>query len=224
MSGGPLAPRVLEALVESLDRERFERALVGIVPAKDKTASSAGEKVGATGAVRGDAASGPTPAAAQVLSKILLADVLDETILAARPGDPSFPLRMLLGELGEAIDDDVAFALASGLSFYFRVEMDDEATMRLGIEVSRLYYRFAAERPLEKDLVREASPLLARLMSAQVQRLRFESVDAAGVFDSGLHERVQTSDATRAAIRAPKSFLCRVVSNGMVRAKALVQT
>jgi hypothetical protein len=199
-----LAPKVLEALVESVDRDRLERALERIVPAPAPGSGS------------------PTPAASKVLSKILLADVLDEKILASRPGETTFPLRMFFGALGEAIDDDVAFALASGLSFYFRVEMDDEATMRVGLEVSRLYYKLASTRPLDKDLVREASPLLARLMS--VERLRFESMDAAGVFDSALHERAPGSDPTRSAIRAPKSFLCRVVSNGMVRAKALVQT
>lgn len=208
MSG--LAPKVLEALVESLDRERFERALERLAAAG--------------GGGKGDASTPPTPAAARVLSKILLADVLDDAILAARPGEPGFPLRMLLGELGEAIDGDLAFAFASALGFYFRVEMDDEATMRLGVEVSRLFYRFAAERPLDKDLVREVAPLLARLMSAQVERLRFESVDAAGVFDSSQHERAPGSDPTRSAVKGAKSFLCRVVTNGMVRAKALVST
>lgn len=216
MSDGTLTPKVIAALADCVDGERFERALTDLLP----RARSAPSTPAAA------SAQGPEPgrAAAQVLSKILLADVLDDAILSARPGDPSFPLRMLLGELGDAIDDDAAFALASGLSFYFRVEMDDEATMRVGVEVSRLYYRFAHERPLEADLVREASPLLARLMSAQAERLRFESVDGAGVFDSTLHERVRGSDSTRSSIRAAKSFLCRVVSNGMVRAKALVQT
>lgn len=210
-----LAPKTLEAVLEavvgSVDRDRLERALAKIVPAAPAASPPAPAPTAP-----------PSPAATKVLSKILLADVLDENILAARPGETSFPLRMFFGALGEAIDDDVAFALASGLSFYFRVEMDDEATMRAGLEISKLYYRLAASRPLDKDLVREASPLLARLMT--VERLRFESVDAAGVFDSGLHERAPGSDPTRSAIKAPKSFLCRVVSNGMIRAKALVQT
>jgi hypothetical protein len=196
-----LGPKVIEALAESIDRDRFEKALEKLLPG-----------------------AAPTAASSKVLSKILLADVLDDAILSARPGETSFPLRMFFGALGEAIDDDVAFALASALSFYFRVEMDDEATMRVGYEVSRLYYKFAAAKPLEKDLVREVSPLLARLMSSQIERLRFESVDSAGVYDSSLHERAPGSDTTRSNIRMPKSFLCRVVSNGMVRAKAIVQT
>ena len=201
-----LAPKVLDALAQSVDRERFERALEELLAAP--AASSAA----------------PAPAASQVLSKILLADVLDDTILAARPGDPSFPLRVFFGELGEAIDDDVAFALASALSFYFRVEMDEEATMRVGLELSRLYYRFASDRPLDRDLVPTLSPLVARLMSAHMPRLRFESVDHTNVFDSAVHERDAGSDLTESAIRSPRSFLCRVVSNGMVRAKALVRT
>ncbi len=96
--------------------------------------------------------------------------------------------------------------------------------MRVGLEVSRLYYRFAEERPLERDVVMALSPLLARLMSTELERLRFESADAAGVFDSALHERAPGSDAGAARIDRPKSFLCRVVSSSMVRAKALVRT
>lgn len=207
--GERLASDVLDALASSVDRERLGRALQQLLPP-------------AGGAAAGPA--GPTKTESAVLSRIVLSDILDEAILAARPGETSFPLRVFFGELGDALDEDTGFALASGLNFYFRVAMEEEAKMRVGLEVSRLYYRFAEERPLERDVVMALSPLLARLMSTELERLRFESADAAGVFDSALHERAPGSDAGAARIDRPKSFLCRVVSSSMVRAKALVRT
>lgn len=207
--GERLASEVLDALASSVDRQRLGRALEQLLPP-------------AGGAAAGPAA--PTKTEGAVLSRIVLSDILDEAILAARPGETSFPLRVFFGELGDALDEDTGFALASGLNFYFRVAMEEEAKMRVGLEVSRLYYRFAEERPLERDVVMALSPLLARLMSTELERLRFESADAAGVFDSALHERAPGSDAGAARIDRPKSFLCRVVSSSMVRAKALVRT
>jgi hypothetical protein len=208
-----MAGAVLEALVSSVDRERFARALEQVVPQAPAAPSSA-TPPSATASKAADA----------VLHRIVLSDILDEAILSARPGETIFPLRMFFGALGDALSDDTAFALASGLNFYFRVGMDEEAKMRVGTEVSRLYYRFAEERALERELVAQLSPLLARLMSTELERLRFESVDAAGVFDSSVHERAPGSRATGARVEAPKSFLCRVVSSSMVRAKALVRT
>ncbi len=71
--------------------------------------------------------------------------------------------------------------------------------MRLGLEVSRLYYRWASERPLDAELVPQLSPLLARLMSTELTNLSFEAVDAARVFDSSVHERAPGApiDASR---------------------------
>lgn len=209
--GGRLASEVLDALVSSVDRERLGRALEQLVPASGGAASGVGPPA-------------PSKTESAVLSRIVLSDILDDAILSARPGETSFPLRVFFGELGDSLGDDTGFALASGLNFYFRVAMDEEAKMRVGLEVSRLYYRFAEERPLERDVVISLSPLLARLMSTEMERLRFESVDTAGMFDSSVHERAPGSDAGGARIDRPKSFLCRVVSSSMVRAKALVRT
>lgn len=208
-----LTAEVLEALLAAVDRERFGKALAALAP--KSTAAPGG--------------SAPGKAASAVLHRIVLSDILDDGILGARPGETSFPLRMFFGELGDALGhegsfDETAFALASGLNFYFRVAMAEEAKMRVGLEVSRLYYRFAEERPIERDVTLQLSPLLARLMSTELERVRLESVDAAGMFDSSLHERAAGSDPSGARVARPKSFLCRVVASSVVRAKALVHT
>ncbi len=209
--GARLADDVLEALVASVDRERLREALEGIVPAAGGAASAAGP-------------ASPSKTEGAILHRIVLSDILDDAILAARPGETSFPLRVFFGELGDSLGSDTGFALASALNFYFRVAMEEESKMRVGLEVSRLYYRFAEERPLDRDVVIALSPLLARLMSTELERLRFESVDSAGVFDSSVHERAPGSDSGASRIAAPKSFLCRVVSSSMIRAKAMVRT
>jgi hypothetical protein len=203
--GEKLAKDVIDALVSSIDRHKLADALDGALPSAP-------------------AAVGPGKAAGAVLHRLVLSDILDDGILSARPGETSFPLRMFFGSLGEGVEDDVAFALASGLNFFFRVEMEEEAKMRVGIEVSRLYYVYAEKRPFERDLITQLSPLLARLMSTELERLRFESADSAGMFDSSVHERTPDSDKTSPRVIAPKSFSCRVVSSSMVRAKALVRT
>lgn len=205
---GKLTSEVLDALVAAVDRERFGKALAALAP-KSAPVSSEGA---------------PSKTASALLHRIVLSDILDDAILGSRPGEPSFPLRMFFGELGDALSDETAFALASGLNFYFRVAMEEEAKMRVGLEVSRLYYRFTEERPIERDVTIQLSPLLARLMSTELERVRFESVDAAGMFDSSLHERAAGSDPSGARVERPKSFLCRVVASPVVRAKAQVRT
>jgi hypothetical protein len=87
-------------------------------------------------------ASGATPAigsastrADAILRRLVMEDILDEAILAARPHDREFPLRILFGQLGESLDDDAGFVLASGLSFYFRVPTDDETRVRYRLNV-----------------------------------------------------------------------------------------
>lgn len=203
-----LAGRVLDALVGAVDRGRLGRELERILPKPSAPAAPAGA---------------PKVASA-VLHKIVLSDILDDSILGARPGDTGFPLRMFFGTMGDELDDDDAFALANGINFYFRVAMDEEPKMRLGLEVSRLYYRWATKRPLDPELVPQLSPLLARLMSTELANLSFEAVDGQKVYDSSVHERDPESDATSSRLVGPKSFLCRVVSNGRVRAKAWVRT
>ncbi len=159
-----------------------------------------------------------------VLERVVMADLLDESILGARPGDKSFPLRVFFGELGARIQSPVAFTLATGMNFFFRSEMEEEDKMRVGLELSRLYYAFALEAGLEPTAVAETSPLLAALMSSELSRLSFESVDHAGVFDSRYHERGGGADPHGSRIVRPVTFLAKVVQNSMVRAKARVLT
>ncbi|MGE0787329.1 MAG: hypothetical protein AB7S26_16775 [Sandaracinaceae bacterium] len=201
-----LADRVIDAVVRSVDRAALERALESITPKAPPASGSGGRTSDA------------------IAHKIVLSDILDDAILGARPNDPSYPLRMFFATLGDELDDDLAFSLVNGLNFYFRVGMDEEPKLAVAIEISRLYYRYAAQRPLDAELVRPLSALLARLMSTELETVRLEAVDAARVFDGGVHERELGSDASNPQIRAPKSFLCRVVSNGRVRVKALVGT
>lgn len=201
-----LGGRVLDALVRAVDK----RALGAAIESFAKSAPAPAEGAGET--------------ARAVLNKIVLSDILDDSILGSRPGDTSYPLRMFFGTLGDRLEEDTAFALANGINFYFRAPMEEEARLAVGLEVSRLYYRFAEEQPLESELMRELSPLLARLMSTQLEMVSLESVDATRVFDSATHERELGSDKSSPKVRGPKSFLCRVVSNGRVRIKAAVRT
>ncbi len=158
------------------------------------------------------------------LHKLVLADVLDDAILGARPGEKSFPLRLLFGALGGALADESAFALASGLNFYFRAAMDEEVKMRLGVEVSRGYYRFASTHLTEPGATAQTSPLLAALMNSELERVRFESVDHVGIYDSSLHEREPAANAQSATLLRPTTFLCRVAKSSAVRIRAMVMT
>src|SRR5688572_7042201 len=90
----------------------------------------------------------PTTGSQRLLTRIVLGDILDDSILSARPADRTFPLRLFFGELGtllasdevegaSATNADLAFTLASGLNFFFRATMDPEGKMRVGLEVSR---------------------------------------------------------------------------------------
>ncbi len=160
----------------------------------------------------------------RVLERMVLGDLLEDAILSARPGDKPFPLRVMFGQLGHSLDGDTAFAFAAGLNFYFRSAMEEEDKARLGVEVSRHYYRFAAEGAIEAPLVKEVSPLLAALMSSELRRLRLESVDHASVFDSQVHERDEGADKQSPRITRPATFLLRIASNGMVKTKARVVT
>jgi hypothetical protein len=208
---GDSVDELLSAVVASVDRAKLAQAVAALRHSAARDHDETDE---------------PSRAhiAHAVLDRLLLSDILDDAILGARPGERSFPLRVFFGELGRGLDDDVAFALANAINFYFRVPLSDEAKMLLGVETSRLYYRFLASHPLDADLRRELSPLLATLLSTELERLRFECVDGARLFDSTVHEREVGSDASQSAIVEPKTFLCRVVSNSMVRAKAVVKT
>lgn len=211
---------LLAAVIGAIDPAALRR---GIERATARPAASE--------APTGEQAAGPI--ATETLRRVLLADLLDDSILNARPGDTSFPLRLFLGQIGVWLTDDTAFALASGLNFFFRAEMDEEWRMRTGIEVSRLYYRFVAEKlapkaprdgGLEPAVLTKVSPLLAAMLNSELARVKLEAIDHAATFDSSLHERDAGSNAAAAAIQRPSAFLCRVAATGVVRVKAAVIT
>lgn len=159
-----------------------------------------------------------------VMGRLVLGDLLDESILEARPGDDAFPLRLVLGEVGSRLEHDDGFLLATGLNFFFRADMHDEDRALVGFEASRAFYRFAHTAGLDPDVRSQAAPLLAKLCSSQVTRLRFESIDHVTVYDSAIHERDEGSNGTSARVIEPASFLCRVAATGAVKIKARVLT
>src|SRR5262245_27395321 len=48
----------------------------------------------------------PTAGAQRLLTRIVLGDILDDSILAARPQDRTFPLRLFFGELSRLLATD----------------------------------------------------------------------------------------------------------------------
>ena len=197
---------VMQALTATVDRAAFAARLAQLQP-KD------------AGSVR------PEASGVDATARLMLSDILDDGILAARSGDKSFPLRLLLSEMATRLPtSDDAMALAGGLNLFFRAELDEEARVQLGVSISRAYYRFVRKERLDQDLVLRASPLLSQLMSTQVERVRFESVDHAPHFDSKDHERGAASNPSERKISHPESFLVRVSATGLVRSKALVST
>ncbi|HHH30642.1 MAG TPA: hypothetical protein ENK57_20185 [Polyangiaceae bacterium] len=201
----PTARKVLEALLEASDGDALLQA---IAPAERP-------------------ASAPAPAvpdsAVAMQKRFGMVDILDDSILDARQGDSAFPLRLLFSELTEHGGEDVAFAFACGINMYFRANMGEEARVRVGLEVSRLYYQFAREA-LDDKLRRAASPLLAQLMTTQLETLELRHVDEGAMFDSALHERAPGADATSPRIKRPVTFLCRVAGTQRARIKAAVTT
>jgi hypothetical protein len=170
-----------------------------------------------------------TPTSDRILAKIVLGDILDDSILSAKAGERTFPLRLFFGELGSFLTKegdaaDHAFTLASGLNFFFRADMDAENKVRVAIEVSRSLYTFAASAKLDPEVLSKAAPLLAALMSGGLERVKLESVDHVKMFDSQIHERTGDSDPSGPRIVRPASFLCRVSANNAVKAKAQVVT
>ena len=159
-----------------------------------------------------------------VLVRIVLGDLLDDGILGARPGEKSFPLRVFFGELGARVGTPTAFALACGLNFFFRAEMEDEDKLTIGYEVSRAYYAYAAEAGIDGATLREISPLLAALMNTELTRVTLVSVDHLSTFDSALHEREPGADPHGSRVDRPASFLVKVAANDRVRKKARVIT
>lgn len=179
----------------------------------------------------------PTRGTQKLLTRIVLGDILDDGILGARPTDRAFPLRLFFSEFGTLLANESdegpaaqaaehAFTLASGLNFFLRATMDEESKVRVGLEVSRQVYALAAMAgaKLDPEMMAKAAPLLASIMSTDLERVRFESVDHTKVFDSQVHERAEGSDPTGSRILRPASFLARVTTNNAVKAKAQVVT
>jgi len=217
--------RIKQAMLSAIERTDFVRVVAGLVGKEEgETRSSTGAGTGT-----GENVTGGTQ---RLLTRIVLGDILDDAILGARPQDRTFPLRVFFSELGALLASEenaaaeVAFTLASGLNFFFRAEMDPEAKIRVGLEVSRQLYALAhdAHAKMDADMVAKAAPLLATLMTTELERARFESVDHVKVYDSQIHERTAASDPTGSRILRPASFLCRVQANNAVKAKAQVVT
>jgi hypothetical protein len=210
-----------------VDADRIKAAVADAI---DRVLAESGTGTGTrTGENENENEKHATPGTQKLLERIVLSDILGDDILAARPNDRTFPLRLFFGELGTLLakDDavaDHAFTLASGLNFFFRAEMDGEAKVRVAMEVSRQLYEVAHEAKLDPELVAKAAPLVAALMSTELERVKLESVDHVKVFDSQIHERTAASDPTGSRIVRPASFLCRVTTNNAVKAKAQVVT
>jgi hypothetical protein len=159
------------------------------------------------------------------LGMLVLADLLDESVLAARPGEAHYPLRLLLAELATRLDQPSHLAFACAMNLYFRATFDEETQATLAFEVSRTFYEAArAPSSWPADVSRAAAPQLAELLSVGLPRLVMEPVDHVRNFDSSICERHADSDPTSASIVERLSFLCRVRQSGLVRKKALVRT
>lgn len=218
--------RIKQAMLSAIERTDFVRVVAGLV------GEDAPPPPPPSGTGTGTATSGTQ----KLLTRIVLGDILDDSILSARPQDRTFPLRLFFSELGTLLAHDggpdehaaaeLAFTLASGLNFFFRAAMDPEAKIRVGLEVSRQVYALAhdAHAKMDAEMVAKAAPLLATLMTTELERVRFESVDHVRVYDSQIHERTAASDPTGSRILRPASFLCRVQANNAVKAKAQVVT
>jgi hypothetical protein len=219
-----LLKKVVDAVVRSVDATKLQNALAAALAPTEQAPTLPPPAPASAPAAPPVATPGPGAPPPALAARLLLTDILDDAILGSRSGDKAYPLRLLFTLLGENLGTDTGLSLASALNVYFRVSMDEEVKMRLGLEASRLYYRFAAELPLDPALAAQASPLLASVLSGELARVRFECVDSARVFDSQVHERAEGSDAASSQIRGPASFLCRVTATGMLRARALVRT
>lgn len=221
-----------------MDEERIKQAVLSVIERTDfarqlaKAVEPLAGNVAPAPAAREQA---PSAGTQKLLTRIVLGDILDDTILGARPQDRTFPLRLLFSELGSLLAHDgdegpkahaaeLAFTFASGLNFFFRATMDPEAKIRVGLEVSRQLYLLAHDAKMDAEVIAKAAPLLATMMSTELERVRYESIDHAKVYDSQVHERTADSDPTGSRILRPASFLCRVTTNNAVKAKAQVVT
>ncbi|MBS2013511.1 MAG: hypothetical protein JST00_11515 [Deltaproteobacteria bacterium] len=230
--------RIKHAVLAAIERTAVSRAIadaVAQVVASSQSASLIPPPLPSEIPAAPPVATAATKGTQKLLTRIVLGDLLDESILGARPSDRAFPLRLFFGDLGtmlaEESDDgpkaqvaDQAFTLASGLNFFLRASMDPEAKTRVGLEVSRQFYELAHAAKMDAEMVSKAAPLLATIMNNELERVKLEAIDHAKVFDSSVHERTAHSDAASSRILRPASFLARVTANNAVKAKAQVVT
>lgn len=208
-----LTDKVFEALRASVDSDALAARLADLAP------PASAPRSGRPHAEKPEAGKSVANA---LLERWSLADVLDDSILCANPSDKGYPLRLLFGEMSATMaTSDEALTFAAAVNFFFRTSGEEEARVAVGTEVSRAFYTFA--RTLTKELRTQAAPILATLLSSELSRLRFESVDHLTTFDSNVHEREQKS-GQGGAIREVRTFLCRITASGMVRTKARVLT
>lgn len=208
------------AVVELIARSLDARALAATVASRRVSAG------GGTGSTAADL----------VLSRIALGDLLDDAILSSKPGERSFPLRLLFAELASWVtregDDEhegraveAAFCLAAALNFYFRtLDTDEESRITLAIETSRAFYRFAREAPIDPDLVAKAGPALAALMGGDLEHVTLEAVEHGRFFDAQLHRRAGGANPMGTHVLAPATFLCRMSTTATLKVKAEVWT
>jgi hypothetical protein len=212
-----LSDRIWSALKASVDEKAFAARIGEILPEKHDAPAPASARPHATPAKT--ASSG---VANELLERWSLADVLDESILHANPSDKAYPLRLLFAEMSARMtESDEALAFASAANFFFRTESDEESRVALGIEVSRAFYTFA--RTLDQGILSRTAPSFATLLSTQLERLKFEAIDHLTTFDSQVHER-ERGASSNGAIKEVRTFACRIIASGMVRAKAKVMT
>lgn len=228
--------RIKHAVLGAIERSALSRAIaeaVTQVVVSSQSASMIPPPVASE--IPPPVAPAVTKGTQKLLTRIVLGDILDDSILGARPSDRAFPLRLFFGDLGTMLAEesdegpkahiaDQAFTLASGLNFFLRASMDPEAKMRVGLEVSRQFYDLAAAAKMDPEVISKAAPLLATIMSNDLERVKLEAIDHAKVFDSSVHERTASSDAASSRILRPASFLARVSANNAVKAKAQVVT
>ncbi len=167
-------------------------------------------------------AAAPAPAHSRdaLLGKLVLSDVLDEAITAARPDSPNFPLRLFFGELAARLAEERAFVLACGLSFYFRATLEEDSLAQYGVEVSRAFYAF----PIDAELRRKCAPSVAALLTTALANTELVALEGAHVFDSTTMERDRGADRSAPSPVLARSFFLRVVASGLVKRKALVLT
>src|SRR3954466_8681572 len=85
-----------------MDEERIKQAVLSVMERTDfaqKLAQSLTLTPDPAPPARAAATEG-SPGTRKLLTRIVLGDILDDTILGARPQDRTFPLRLLFSELG----------------------------------------------------------------------------------------------------------------------------